>query len=276
LYAAQDEYISRQKIFVNKLFADGKYFDCIAETRRLINQDITAEEKNNFNYFLESNYFLGGQYKTVIFNINKKPYASEYIPYVFLLSQSYSRLNNNKAAYDELKNIKYHDVGEQYRDDLFLRKIEIMLSGSRYDDIVKEIEVYKEYTAVSIENVKLDIMKYKEINYRSKWLSVSLSSVVPGSGQVYSGRYLDGVISLLSVACTSYGAWYFNKSGDMPLSMTSGFFAALFYCGNIYGAYNSAERSGIDADQKFRSEFTRKYIPDYNPMIYFNFERNFK
>lgn len=276
LYAGENDFIVKQKRFINELFTKGRYFDCIAETRRLAGSDIPAEEKNNLNYFIESNYFLGGQYRTVISDIDKKQISGDDFPYLILQSQSYLKLNNNNSASDAFKNIKYNQIDEKYRVDLLLRKIEIMLDGSRYTEIIAEIDSAEMYSVKPPAEMKTGITKYKDIETKNRWLSVALSSAMPGAGQVYSGRYTDGIISFLSIAGATYGAYYFHNSGDRPLSITSGFFAALFYCGNIYGAYNSAEKAGIDSDRKFRMEFQRKYIPDYSPIIYFDFTVNFK
>jgi tetratricopeptide (TPR) repeat protein len=258
------------------MYSSGRYFDCIAETRRLISMDIPAEEKNSFRYFIGSNYFLGGQYNTVVSDLDKITVPDNNFPYVLLKSQAYLKLNDNDSAAYALKVLAYDRLDGRDRNVLLLRKIDILLQDSRYEEIVSEIETAEKYSIIIPENMKSDISRYGNISVKNKWMAVSMSAIIPGAGQVYSGRYIDGAISILSVAAASYGAYHFRETGDRPLSITSGFFAALFYCGNIYGAYNSAERATADSDREFRVKFQRQYIPEYNPAFYFDFTANFK
>ena len=80
-----------------------------------------------------------------------------------------------------------------------------------------------------------------DISRRSRALGTVLSAVLPGTGQVYSGRVADGVYSLLAVAGSGFLTWWFADdpaSRDRTRIKVSifGALTALFYAGNVYGA----------------------------------------
>ena len=86
------------------------------------------------------------------------------------------------------------------------------------------------------------------------------------SGQVYAGKYLAGIVSLLAVAGTAYGYRYFQERGEWGNAAACGFFAALFYAGNVYGAYNSALDANRQFDDTFNRAFRARYLPQYAPL----------
>ena len=68
-----------------------------------------------------------------------------------------------------------------------------------------------------------------------------LSAVVPGSGRAYAGRPWDGLMGFMTVALTASAA-YGGLSTDRPIE--GGIFlsfAAIFYAGEIYGAWRAAK-----------------------------------
>lgn len=77
---------------------------------------------------------------------------------------------------------------------------------------------------------------------KSPALSMVMSTILPGSGQIYSGRFRDGIISLTlngvftAIAVDSYKRRYWG--GGLIVA----YFGLSFYTGNIYGAKASAHR----------------------------------
>ncbi len=121
-----------------------------------------------------------------------------------------------------------------------------------------------------------DLRNYNNYTDSSKWLTLSLSAIVPGLGQVYLERYIDGIITLAAIAGTFYGSYYFYQRGEMPASYTFAFFTALFYAGNLYGAYNSVTNFQSKRNERYSSGLINKYVPQYHPMDYLDLNRSFK
>jgi putative component of membrane protein insertase Oxa1/YidC/SpoIIIJ protein YidD len=87
----------------------------------------------------------------------------------------------------------------------------------------------------------LSSMDGRDIRRRSRLASTLLSAILPGAGQLYSGRAGDGAYSFLTVAGTGLVTWWFAAepaTRDRTRVKVSifGVITALFYAGNVYGA----------------------------------------
>ncbi len=80
----------------------------------------------------------------------------------------------------------------------------------------------------------------KNLSRRSRWLSTAFSAIVPGLGQIYSGRIGDGLYSLLTIATTATLSYYYWQNPEKDRSRIKlslfAFLTGLFWAGNIYGA----------------------------------------
>jgi hypothetical protein len=271
----QHEFIIKQKRFINELYNNKMYFDCIAETRRILDYKNSTSNQDELTYLIDTCYFFGGQYKTVIsrlqntrnISINKRKF-----PDLFLLSHSYLNIGYINLAKEILFNFNYSDVNTNERSDLFINRVELLIRNFEYQNILSEIEnadnYFTGFNSFFLMDLKKDIESYRETGLKSKWLSLSLSAILPGAGQIYSGRIVDGLLSLALVAGSSCGAWYFYKKNDKPIAMTFAFFSCLFYTGNLYGAYNSVENTNKQLNEAFSNSIIKKYNLNYNPADY--------
>lgn len=112
-----------------------------------------------------------------------------------------------------------------------LRKLQMVASSSKNPEIEK-------FAGEAIAIIKEDMDERK----RSPAISMVMSTILPGSGQIYSGRYRDGITSLVlngvftAIAVDSYRQR--NWGGGLIVA----YFGLSFYAGNIYGAKASAHR----------------------------------
>lgn len=63
-----------------------------------------------------------------------------------------------------------------------------------------------------------------------------LSAIIPGAGKFYSGRFLDGISSLLINSLTAYLAYDNFKAGHRFGGASFSILSLFFYSGNIYGS----------------------------------------
>ena len=77
---------------------------------------------------------------------------------------------------------------------------------------------------------------------RSPFLAGALSTVVPGAGRLYTGRFSDALTSLFIVGLTGWQAYDgFQRDGLSSVKgWTLGTLSGIFYVGNIYGSIISA------------------------------------
>jgi len=95
------------------------------------------------------------------------------------------------------------------------------------------------------EEAKAIALKFKNyaeegehLSHKSPILAGSLSSILPGTGKIYCGRYADGFFSLVLIGVTGLLAYDgFRHDGvDSVEGWFSGTLGGIFYLGNIYGS----------------------------------------
>jgi hypothetical protein len=266
----RDEFLIKQKKFILSLREEQRYFDCISETQRLLYYDTGNNEK--YEFFINACYYSGMQYKTVIRRFFDAQYkALSILPEnLFLLWHSFYNTGNSAEARDLLFNTSYDIFGSRHFD-LFKNRLEFLTREFEFNNITQEIKKVKPFIN-SDDNIFLlnelsdDAVRYSEINIKSKWLSASLSAVIPGSGQMYSGKIIHGLISMASIAGSAGIAYYFHEKNERSLVFTFSFLTGLFYAGNIYGAWNSAVSTNLKNNREFSEFLIKKYNLDYDPM----------
>ena len=68
-----------------------------------------------------------------------------------------------------------------------------------------------------------------------------LSSIIPGSGRIYSGRFFDGLIGLWTFYLTSSSAYFAIKDERTVAGPSLAIVATYVYLGEIYGAWRTAK-----------------------------------
>lgn len=93
------------------------------------------------------------------------------------------------------------------------------------------------------------------------WLSGLMSAIVPGSGQVYCDRYVDGGIAFFLNAAffgLTWISWENERIRDWA-PWVSGTFFGVFYAANIYGAVNAAQNGDEIIRHNHREAVLRRY-----------------
>ncbi len=126
-------------------------------------------------------------------------------------------------------------------DIVFLNSASFALAGNWVN---AEQETEKLSDAPYLVQQMHDIsMEAQNRNRKSPFLAGALSTVVPGMGKIYTGRWKDGLFSLLLITTTGYQAYRIisEKGIDRPGAWIFGGLALGFYTGNIYGSVKSAK-----------------------------------
>lgn len=260
--------------FIKELYTGGRYFDCIGETKKIT----AGGKKSRVEYFIYSNYFLAGQYSTVINNYTPDLSSDEmHFRSLLLLSGSFMKKGMYDKSYLALKSMDYGRLNEKYNFTMFLRRVEPLILSGDVEKIDSEIEQSEIFLKDSYDFIRLreELQFYSKEGLKSSSFASAMSAVLPGLGQCYSGYPVEGIISLLSVAATAAGGFYMRDAGRKGFSYTLFCFSGLFYGGNIYGAYNTASAANNEImKNRYRSINTKFGV--YNPADYIQFESIFK
>ena len=271
--ASEKDFNEQETRFISELFRKNRYFDCIAEARKLQNRD----NKPEIDYFIYSNYYLAGQYASVIRNYSPEDSSAEMrFPSTLLLSYSYLNQGHYSESYNILQKLDYSMIPEKYFFPMFLRRVEPLLLSGDMEKLQKEIGGSEIFLKDSYNFAKLreELQMYEKDGLKTPAFAAVISAILPGLGQCYSGFPVEGLISLLAVAATAGGGFYMKEKGEKGFSCTLFFFSGLFYSGNIYGAYRSAEYKNNQTLQKWHGNIITGYGA-YNPAEYFDMEKLF-
>lgn len=274
LFAADSEtFRSKERRFILELYRNKRYFDTIAEARRLQNNG----NRTDVEYFIYTNYFLASQHATVL-NSYKPDRSTKDAEFrsLLLISGSYFKTGLYSDSYTALKELQYSELSDRYRFPMFLRRVEPLIFADDPDRIDREISAAEIFLKdnYNFQQLRQELNSYKSDGLKSPSGAAVMSALLPGLGQIYSGRPADGLISLLTVAATAAGGYYIRRTDYHGYSYPLFFFSALFYGGNIYGAYNSAVEANSGT---LRGRFNRidKRYGAYDPAVYIDLRRLF-
>ena len=96
---------------------------------------------------------------------------------------------------------------------------------------------YRDYRLID----PLQITNTKNNSNKSPLFAAGLSIILPGSGRIYAGRFMDGFMGMWMIAISgtaAYSSFQENKTikGNLFSVIT-----LIFYSGEIYGAYRTAK-----------------------------------
>lgn len=100
------------------------------------------------------------------------------------------------------------------------------------------------------------------IKHKSPFLAGTFSTLIPGMGKVYSGRWKDGLIAFLFVGATGFQAYRgFDKKGVKSVyGWIMGSISVGFYIGNIYGSVRTAKIYNSNQSSMYVEKVSHYYI----------------
>jgi len=105
----------------------------------------------------------------------------------------------------------------------------------------------------------------RHLKQKSPLLAAGMSVVLPGSGRIYAGDWKDGLVSILIIGSTGFGAYraFLKEGKGSALAWIYSGLSFGFYLGNIYGSYQSARLNNIKKIQRFEKEVLHHISSDF-------------
>jgi tetratricopeptide (TPR) repeat protein len=219
--AAEQVVLKAQDIlsFANHLYRSGEYYRSISEYQRLLYYFPESDNSPEASMQIGRAYMAGGELKSAIEHwekeLEKKTQKKNYLSINTLLGISWLDLKKAKVftlRHRSLKKAKEYFSVVQGRNPPF-NSVRDFLNDWQHLPAIKE---------------------------KSPWLAGGMSTILPGSGSFYTGRYIEGSYAFL-ITTLFYLATKDAFAKDQPeLGYLFGFFTISFYGGNIYTAVNGA------------------------------------
>jgi len=259
--------------FATFLYNENDYYRAISEFQRFIFYFPNDKKVDEAYLYIVKSYYFGKQYKNVIeSSIEYKQKINNQIikeKLLFYLANGYLFNNNYKESYNLFKEIAQTSVSTNLREISQLRLYWVYIFQMKWKEALNEILNFEKNNTSKKFNTKLELLKKdleKGINFKglSPTLAALLSAVLPGAGQVYTKRIGDGLVALTFISIITYGTYYYYKNGPKEISFALGILDLIFYAGNIYTAFSSANKYNKNFNIKLKDELFNNYFEDYD------------
>ncbi len=242
--------LSHTKTFADYLYQSGQYKLAAEECERWL---YMQPESDSASLLLLKSYRKGGLYdqgiaKTkIIFPDYEKMNSSIAKEFTVLLL-----LNRNFELADSFL-IGTNKISTNDRDYLLMNK-NLMLKKWKSAEQIYLSNNYSESKTFSPYSIVFK--EYKNLPHRSAALAMTMSTIIPGTGKIYSGDWKDALFSMLLIGASGIQSYRgFEKNGTKSVyGWIFGGFSAGLYLGNIYGSFKSAK----DFNHRHENELLKK------------------
>lgn len=237
------EYLSEQLKLADSLFTSEKYFDAITEYKRLLFFDSIKQ----FSY--EANFKIGLAYKEG----NKLSDAIKYFALAEMSANNPEQFFESKI-YQVRTNILRRSIS---RAEKILDELE---NDNRFTEHQREIKYWRAWNKIFSDKWEEAHHIFKQINEteldelclntHNKFYSVDFakysSMILPGLGQIYTGEYLNGLLSLAWNIFSGYLTINaFNEERIFDGIVTANLLWFRFYRGNFQNAEKFAKEKNL-------------------------------
>ena len=231
--------------FADYLFKSNDFARAAAEYQRLYFQTTDNKIRSYAQLMLGESYLANDEFNRsllVFLNINDSS--------LFDLSKyGQARTNFNMANYSQTREILFG-----IEDINLTQKSQILIGWSYFKE--KNFRSGASLFDSFQDNSQLKPLANfdgKNLPHRSRLFSTFFSTILPGLGQIYSGRLGDGLYSFLTISTTGLVSYYYWQKDNSKIKFSIfTFLTGLFWVGNIYGA-NIAARD-------YNQYQTRRYL----------------
>jgi tetratricopeptide (TPR) repeat protein len=233
--------------------AEGEYYRAVTEYKKFLILFPDSPQVPKALFQIGVAYFQGKEYLDAAhaFARVRQNYSAQYfVRAAFLEGVSYAKLGRHQAAISAFDRAMAFDVTDPNAANALLGKAlanydlgNLARSRGELRQFLKEYSGDPRTAGVRESLAELD--RYQEQPRKSRLLAGTLSAVVPGSGQMYAGRYRDGLMALVVNGLFVSGTVLAVKDENYPLAAIVGGIGLPFYIGNIYGAANAANKYNL-------------------------------
>ncbi len=250
--------------FAEYLMAQKDYFRAITVYKKLLFESSEAPLRHKYSNHIAEAYRLSGKHKSSIYFYSEALHnvttAEEQTNSFIGLGLNYYNMKTIPIAKNYFKKAADKDTTGKAKLYLGLMQMEQM-NWPRAQTTFKEIINTNRHAKIS-ETAKLLTEKSTSganLPKKSPTLAAIMSSIIPGSGQIYAGHYFDGIQAMAYVGVFSlatYSAYRYDRdiNDSDAILLLSATITGIFYSANILGAYKTAKFRNMRIRQNFMNE----------------------
>jgi tetratricopeptide (TPR) repeat protein len=244
--------------------AEGDYYRAITEYKKLTFLFPDSERLSEAFYQIGMAYYKGKDYKSAVNSFAKvrKAYtASNYSSAAFYEGLSYSKLGLPDKAALSFERARLFD---ESHPDAANAQLGLSLNALEKDNVADSRAKLDEFLANYPEDERVPgvqasfglLDEYESQPRKSPALAGTMSSVIPGSGQMYAEHYKDGLMAFVVNGLFIAGTVAALDDDNYALAAIVGGVGLPFYVGNIYGAANASRKWNLSLSRKLRDDLS--------------------
>lgn len=263
--------------FADQLLQEGEYFRAITEFRRF-RFDYPEDPRQAMALFrIGQALYRGQQYQKAlqIFRDVVRTYPESLYGRQALLWQGESLIQQTRYGEAERAYTTYierhADASAAYaqyqRSWTLLYRRQWRAATSELQQVPDSSPIYP-----AAQQLALEAQAGSQQPKKSPFLAGTLSTFLPGAGQIYNGRRGDAVLTFLLNGLFIAGTIQAIQHDQLAVAGVLGFFEAGWYGGNVYSAVNGAHKHNRRADEVLLQELERRFqtpppdIPQMQPI----------
>lgn len=256
--------------FASELLFEKNYPDAIREFKRInyYYPDDPDTEKTAFmlgmtNFLSKDWYEANNSFAGFLYT---HPDSSMKNEALFRLSYSLMKTKDyqfaEKSAVEIIKNTQ--STADEKAEAEFFRFIIALEQKDAQRAISGKNALEKNYD-VKINVTDEELSSINSLPERSEFAGSTLSAILPGSGQLYAGRYYDALSTFFITGTFAYGTYEAYQQDLDTATILLGSTFLIFYTANVYGGaravhqYNNESSSRYIRSIKSKAEMLNKY-----------------
>lgn len=250
-FNSAQKYLVNQFNYAQSLYGNEKYFDCITELKRLMLFDTSKVFSYRAQMLAGDCYKKGARFNDAAkyFNLAVQSAGSPQEEYFAMIAGIRNDILRNQPG------MALYNLGRLAKDTAFsdLKKEIVYWRGWAFMRKGEWKNANKQFSMYGEDSVLINITKEAYEREYSPVKAKMLSIFLPGTGQMYSGSYISG---LLSFALVVTGAVFTVKaliSERLFDALIIGTLAQRFYMGSINNSVDYAEKEN---DMLYNEVFT--------------------
>lgn len=235
--------------FADSLYQESDYYRAVTEYKRFLHYqpnhpEAARAQLNMARCFLHGEQWDSGE-KALTALIQLYPHSPESDYAAVLYAETAYKQHNFSRTLERLSELNTSQKSPQLLNHQTDLRLWSLASLGEYDQLINDEQQLSDHSLLNND----DFLQLSKLPLKSPKLAGGLSAILPGSGQLYAGRYREAGMSLLLNAAFLGGGIQSIKTGNHVVGGILLFFEAGWYGGNIYNAMNSVHKYNRDLQQ---------------------------